>query len=387
MKGEDTRAEMSAVPALRAVSTEEGVVSEVGVSTPPERFTLHTIGDVLNRRPPAWLIEGLFTVGAIVGVYGAPGGGKSFLALDWALSIAYGRAWAGRSVKQGPVVYVAAEGGAALGSRIAAWRTHWGFKTESPAFFILESVQVHVPEDVGEVLARVEERALSPSLILIDTLARCFVGGDENSSKEMGAFIEGIETLRRKSGAAVMFVHHSGKSAADVERGSTSLRGAADAMFHIGKTADNMVTLTNNKQKDHEECAKTTFRLEPVRAGHHGETSCVLVPASCAITQHKSGLTVAARKTLEALASAPDGVAKRNVWKKQSGIVAPRTFDNHRDLLVQHGLVTPTGKHGEYRVTDAGLQAVEVAGVAEELRAVNGNTSPCSDVAASATTP
>ena len=39
-------------------------------------------------------------------LYGPPGAGKSFVALDFALSVASGRAWHGHEVRQGPVLYV-----------------------------------------------------------------------------------------------------------------------------------------------------------------------------------------------------------------------------------------------------------------------------------------
>ena len=40
-------------------------------------------------------------------IYGPSGEGKTFVALDWALSVATGRSWQGKQTKQGPVVYIA----------------------------------------------------------------------------------------------------------------------------------------------------------------------------------------------------------------------------------------------------------------------------------------
>ncbi len=44
-------------------------------------------------------------------LYGPTGIGKTFLALDWAMSICSGQPWFGQEVRKGQVLYVLAEGG------------------------------------------------------------------------------------------------------------------------------------------------------------------------------------------------------------------------------------------------------------------------------------
>ena len=61
------------------------------------------------------------SLGAIYGKYGE---GKTFVALDMALSIAAGRPWLGRDVAQGAVLYVAPEGYIGLKQRREAWCKH-----------------------------------------------------------------------------------------------------------------------------------------------------------------------------------------------------------------------------------------------------------------------
>lgn len=59
-------------------------------------------------------------------VYGLPGSGKSVLVLDWALSVAGGRSWCDRPVKQGRVLWIAAEGEDELWDRRLAWESIHG---------------------------------------------------------------------------------------------------------------------------------------------------------------------------------------------------------------------------------------------------------------------
>jgi AAA domain len=67
---------------------------------------------------------------------------------------------------------------------------------------------------VVEWIANVREQLLvrhlaSPSLVIVDTLARNFVGGNENSAHDMGRFVEGVERVRADLNTAVHGIHHS----------------------------------------------------------------------------------------------------------------------------------------------------------------------------------
>jgi AAA domain len=75
----------------------------------PSRFIrLSAMGD----HPPAvdWLIEDYLERDTVTQLFGDPGSGKSFIALDMALSIATGQEWHGHATKSGPVFYIAGEG-------------------------------------------------------------------------------------------------------------------------------------------------------------------------------------------------------------------------------------------------------------------------------------
>ena len=106
---------------------EAGVLASVAKSVPtrgelppprppaPNRFTPLTLKEMADLPAPEWMIDGLVPQDGLVVLYGVPAAGKSFLALDWALSVATGVPWLGREVREGEVVYIYAEG--ARGSR------------------------------------------------------------------------------------------------------------------------------------------------------------------------------------------------------------------------------------------------------------------------------
>ena len=187
------------------------------------------------------------------------GHGKSFAALDWALCVATGSTWFGRATSEGAVVYIVAEGGRGIRKRVRAWLEHRGWPKLPDAFFLLDSVQITDERICGRWLQRIAALGVPVKLIVVDTLARCFVGRDENSAQDMGEFVAGIDRLKQETGAAVVVVHHSGKSKdgkpSDIERGSSALRAAADVMVSVTMDKDKVIALKNTKQKDYEEFA------------------------------------------------------------------------------------------------------------------------------------
>jgi hypothetical protein len=77
-----------------------------------------------------------------------------------------------------------------------------------PVFPVRESEVTEVLLAARQIEA---ECGVPVRMVVIDTLARCFGGNDENDARDMGAFIEGCDVIKQKTGATVLVVHHSGK--------------------------------------------------------------------------------------------------------------------------------------------------------------------------------
>lgn len=74
---------------------------------PPQRFSLMTATDLAALPPVRWRVRGVLPQEGIAAIYGPPGSGKSFLALDMLAAIAAGRWWFGYRVQAAPVLYIA----------------------------------------------------------------------------------------------------------------------------------------------------------------------------------------------------------------------------------------------------------------------------------------
>jgi len=233
----------------------------------------------LRALPPVeWTIDGLIPRRALSALYGAPGAGKSFVALDMALSVATGRAWQGRAIEAGAALYIAGEGVSGMGARVRAWqaaRGYWRRDGADPAFHVLPlAVPLADADAIERLLATIDAIGERFEMIVIDTVARTLAasGHDENDATEMGLFVAACDAIVAHTGAAALAIHHSGKDAARGLRGSTSFLGAVSASIRATKDGDNL-SLAIEKQKDGEESAD--IELELRRVGIIGGTSIV----------------------------------------------------------------------------------------------------------------
>ena len=240
----------------------------------------------LVYKPVKWLVKDLIPAFSLASLYGKPGTYKSFVALYTASHIALGRSVFGKETTQGDVVYIAGEGAAGLKVRYDALRKRHGLPHIPNLYFLQRQLNLRSKiDDLARLVKEIKANNINPALIVIDTLARAFAGGNENASEDMGAFIAMIGLLQQVTGAAVLLVHHSGKDEARGQRGHSSLLGAVDAELELMKLTDDdslhrIGQLTTTKQKDGEDGLKFFFYMEVVNLSSidSNNTSLVVVP-------------------------------------------------------------------------------------------------------------
>jgi len=221
-------------------------------------------------KPVAWLIHRYLEKDTLAVMFGPPGKGKSFIALDVACCIATGRAFHGLPVAQGAVFYIAGEGHNGIARRLSAWAVLNSVSLEGAPLFISEgptnlASAANAAKVAEAVQALADKTGAHPELIVIDTLARNF-GGDENSATEVGQFVRHVDIhLRHRWKATTLIVHHSGKDGERGARGSSALKGAADAEYEVSRHDDDkLIRLTARKMKDADEPPPLAFELVSV---------------------------------------------------------------------------------------------------------------------------
>lgn len=234
-----------------------------------QAFPFTRVGD-LELKNIEWLVEDYIEADSLIQIYGEPGSGKSFVAIDIACCIATGTPWHGHAVRQGAIFYIAGEGHNGLARRFKAWEIAYGVSLkEAPIFKSHRAAQLYDISEaalVGQTIREmVEIHQVIPAMVVIDTLARN-MGGDENSTKDMNEFVANIDTyLRRTYRASVMAAHHSGVATKERARGSSVMRGAIDAEYRIElNQTSKAITFTPTKMKDAELPPPLTFGLAQV---------------------------------------------------------------------------------------------------------------------------
>jgi len=207
---------------------------------------LLTRAELAHLPQPEPLIAGTLDRATVAVLGGYTGSLKSFTALAMACSVATGVPWLGRTTTvTGPVLYIAAEGASGLNTRIAAWEQHHA--TEVEELFTLPMPVSLLDYTLTAELVEVV-RVHQPALVVVDTLARCLVGGDENSARDVGVAVDAIYRLRDAGGSTVLIVHHAGLDKNRL-RGSTALESGVDTVYLADGTAER-VRLRRTKRKE-----------------------------------------------------------------------------------------------------------------------------------------
>lgn len=315
--------------------------------------------DLLALPPPAWLMPPLIPENGMVGLYGAPSGGKSFIALDWAMCISEGLPWIGAfPTKQAPVIYIAAEGGRGIQKRVKAWMLTHNVKTLSAMYWLLNPIYVREEGVVEAFLEKLESLDIYPGLVVFDTLSRSFGNGEENSSADMGHFIDGVIRLATGRQMSALVVHHT-NATGNRERGHTSFRGNLDTMFSCNaeKNGDGHIVrieLVNNKQKDGVEA--DTIYIEPNPNAVGSLVFQVAEPPERKV--RGNGPPVPMRKVdmLTLLSTHADGLTWRE-WQLASG-VPKASFSRRLKRLIEDSDIYKDD--GRYYATPANVDLAEV---------------------------
>jgi hypothetical protein len=276
------------------------------------RFQVTWFDDVGQTVTKDELVKGL--LGGEFSLFVAkPGTAKSVLVGDIGCHIAAGLDWHGRKVKQGLVVFFAAERKPLTERRIAAWRKKHGV-TDIP--FVVVGGKLDLTTglvDATALAATISELEAKSGhecvLIILDTVTRTFGPGDQHQSRDMAKYIQSVDTLTRATGAHVAAIHHSPWSD-DRGKGAIDLDGAVDVSFVVnvrGTGLAKQFTLKCTGSNDGEEGVITSFVLESVAVGTDADgnvTSAPVVVQATITMADGSNLKSHTAKALEALEQA-----------------------------------------------------------------------------------
>ena len=347
--------------------TPKTVVEMVEKATKPKELRSRALfwPELVRRPKPDYLVKGVLDVGCLAETFGPTSCGKSLLGIDLGLHIAAGWDWNGHKVHQAGVLYVNAEGGAAIINRLAAFQQHHEISLDDIAFaVVLEPTNLLDPEGVNQIIADAG-KVSDLGLIEIDTAARVMPGGDEGA-EAMSSFVAACDRLRTETMAAVNVIHHSGKDTSRGSRGSTVLPFGADTVIEVSRDATTRIATAHlNKQRDGATGPLLNFNLKVIELGTDADgdviTSCVIEPtdrkpAKITTPKQRRALDVLNNVLVDHGKHAPDAVhypagtqtVPVDLWREhlfKAGVLDqnasnPRVdFKRLKDKLAERGLI------------------------------------------------
>jgi hypothetical protein len=351
------------------IPAEERGKPVVSIFTTPLVF--HGIADLIDalaKEPPPTFLASPIWPGDAYGILGmAMKAGKTWLASDLAVAVAHGGAWLGRFPieRQGPVLMFLGEGGRRkMVRRLTAVAEFYRVELRSlPIVLCLRAPHLSDEQHLATIAGKLDE--VRPSLTVIDPLYLAARGAQGSQLYEMGAVLEGIQSLCQQVGSALLVSHHLNRQegrgmgrlsgAGPAEWGRVIVTGEAKTSRTDPETQESAVTLELDFVGD--EIPETTLRiLRRVRAIDPDDLGSALT-YSVEVLENVSeasttddGLKPSERRVLDALNRSPgkwlNKYAIGDVLADDGFPLKARTIQNATKTLVEMGLVEPRESAG-----------------------------------------
>lgn len=196
--------------------------------------------------PRKWVIDDFLPRNIVAALIAAGGSGKSYLAMNLAISVASGGILFNKFIpsKEGKVVFISGEDDIAELQR----RLHWS--TSSLPKHVVERIgkninfvdladtfeafteknragEVHMTNSVTNLISSIKESVGSEvDLIIVDPVSR-FRGGEENLAVDTTRFVQALQMFTSQLNATVLCLHHVNKGAKSNGTGQNNARGSS----------------------------------------------------------------------------------------------------------------------------------------------------------------
>jgi hypothetical protein len=330
------------------------------------RFTLVAFDQIIWTGTGEHLVKDILPLKGLVLIYGKPKCGKSFKAFDLAMHVARGVEYRGKRVREGDVVYFAAEGGHGFKKRIEAYRQKYDCDN---ARFHLCTVRPDLAADAQTLIDDTKAQlgdGVAPALICVDTVNRT-LAGSESKDQDMAAYLRACAMIEDEFQCCVVLIHHCGIEPGR-PRGHTSLTAAADVQIVVTRDAADNVVAEVELSKDGPSGEQFVSKLEPIDVGINDdgemETTCLVIPVDAKpvpLMKKERGPSDQAKLVRTALAEAilahgvenpviPAGLKGVDIeeWREECyrrGIGGPeqdsmkKAFQRQRDALAARGII------------------------------------------------
>ena len=234
-----------------------------------DTFPVILAGDLHKLPDPSYLIDKILPEASVGMTYGPSGSLKTFMALDIALHGAYGSHYAeskdrrieGFEIEK-PIrtLFIAGEGARGLKKRVQAWTQRHGLEAAPPIAILSQMPMLAQPGQVEKLVRTIHaigQDGHGPiNYVVIDTAMRAATGLNLSQPSESQILIDACEYIKRKTGATVELIHHTGKDEDRGALGAANLVAGVDYVRRVKKAGKSAGIQTVNvhfeKMKDDE---------------------------------------------------------------------------------------------------------------------------------------
>jgi RecA-family ATPase len=272
----------------KAARTQQVLEVAEGESTPydvaPTGWEHHDLFMQSELRPPAWMVEGIWSDRSHGIIAGEPKGYKSVISTDLAVSVASGTKFLGHydTPVSGPVLMIQEENAPWLmQSRLRKIEKAHGVLGE--AHITGEDLVIKKGKDLPiemlnqqgfdltdpthlQSLER-KVQVVRPVLVILDPLYMMIGDADENSARDMRPILQWLLQLKVRYATGIVLVHHYSKQGQTPRRGgqrmrgSGSLHGWVESALYVEKDDNNPHHVTISREHRGQE-PQGIFELE-----------------------------------------------------------------------------------------------------------------------------
>ena len=188
------------------------------------------IADLEGSNAIAWLIDGLWRSQGVGIVAAEPKCGKTWLALDIAVSLASGMPCLGQYAVAEPrkvLFYNGEDSESIQGSRLGEILKAKGIDGELPNLGVITATSLKLNQDADVNELRRIVNAERPALLILDPFVRMH-NINENNSAAVADLLSKLRLIQKDFGTAIILVHHAAKGKSKNARGGTKMRGSGE---------------------------------------------------------------------------------------------------------------------------------------------------------------
>jgi AAA domain len=239
-----------------------------------------------------WLIEGLWSAHSVGIIGGQPKCGKTFLALDLAVSVASGT----RCLRHFPtpqagrvLLFAAEDAPQVVRQRIQGIAYAARVEFESLDIHVITAPVLRLDRKDHQQALEETVAFLRPQLTVLDPFVRLHAI-DENLAAEVAPLLAYLRSLQRRHHTAVALVHHARKGA-DHERGGQALRGSSelhawgDSNLYLRRIGQQLQLSIEHRAAPGADRLALTLKVDPpalaLEVAHHQPDAAPAVPPSC----------------------------------------------------------------------------------------------------------